>query len=490
MTAPSTQPAPGAPASVRQTAPVSLIDFSCRLPLMVLFISAAKWLVIGWAFELIASIKFHDPNFLADYSWLTYGRVHPAFTNSIIYGFCLQAGFGVVLWLLAQMGAVSLAHRWLVTMGAIFWNLGVTLGVIGILAGDSTGFEHLEMPGYAVILVLIGYLLIGLWGVVTFHQRRERRVVASHWFFFTALFWFPWIYTTANLLLVTFPVRGMAQAIIAWWYTQNLLIVWLAFVGLGTMFYLLPRLAGRELHSQYTAMFAYWILILFAGWGGIPNSASVPRWLPTLSTIGTVLSLLAFVAVPLNVCETLGCSLAAVRRNVPLSFLVFGIIAFTVSGFARAGGALLDPTQSLHFTWLTPAISQLNFYGFFAMVMFGAIYIILPRLLGVGLPWPKLVNAQLWLSVVGIILIVLPLTVGGLLQGAQLANPRQPFLEVMRSSLMFLRASTIGDLLLLAANVLFLANVLGLVVGFYRSRAVATYEELTEDLFKAARAKA
>src|SRR5215469_17307355 len=161
MTAASNPSASGPAAAVVQTAPVSDIDLSCRLPLMVLFISAAKWLVIGWVFQLIASIKFHDPNFLADYSWLTYGRVHPAFTNSVIYGFCLQAGLGVILWLLAQMGAVNLAHRWLVTVGAIFWNLGVTIGVIGILAGDTTGFEHLEMPGYASVLVLIGYFFIG-----------------------------------------------------------------------------------------------------------------------------------------------------------------------------------------------------------------------------------------------------------------------------------------------------------------------------------------
>ena len=469
---------------------MSDIDVSCRLPLMVLFISAAKWLVIGWVFELMASIKFHDPNFLADYSWLTYGRVHPAFTNSVIYGFCLQASFGVVLWLLAQMGNVSLAHRWLVTVGAIVWNLGLTIGIIGILAGDSTGFEHLEIPGYASILVLIGYLLIGLWGVVTFHQRRQRGLLASHWFFFTALFWFPWIYSTANLLLVTFPVRGMAQAVISWWYSQNLLVVWLALVGLGAVFYLIPRLAGREEQNRYTALFAYWILILFAGWGGVPNSAPVPAWLPTLSTIGTVLALLAYVAAPLHVCESLGCSLAPVRRNAPVSFFVFAIGAFTISGFARAGIALGDPTQTLHFTWISPAITQLNFYGFFAMVMFGAIYIILPRLLGVGLPWPKLVRAQFWLSSIGLVLIVLPLAIGGLLQEAKLGDPRQPFIEVMRSSLMFLRVSTVGDLLLLLANLLFLANVLGLVVGFYRARAVATYEELTEDLFKAARAKA
>ena len=481
---------PSNPSARVQASPVSDIDFSCRLPLMVLFISAAKWLVIAWAFELISSLKFHNPNFLADISWLTYGRVHPAFTNSVIYGFCLQAGFGVILWLLAQMGAVPLAHRWLVTVGTIFWNLGVTLGVIGILLGDSTGFEYLEMPGYASVLVLIGYLFIGLFGVVTFHQRRQRQLVAAHWFLFTALFWFPWIYSSANLLLVTFPVRGMAQAVIAWWYSQNLLVVWMALVGLGVLFYLVPKLVGRELQNQYTAIFAFWVLILFTGWGGIPNSASVPAWMPTLSTIATVLSLLAFIAAPLNVCETLGCTLAAVRRNSSLGFFVFGIFAFTISGFARAGCALLDPTQTLHFTWVTPAIHQLNYYGFFAMVMFGAIYVILPRLLGVALPWPKLVNAQLWISALGIILVVLPFGIGGLVQQSQLADAHQPFLDVMRTSLMFLRVSTIGDLLLLLAHVLFLANVLGLVVGFYRSRAVATYEELTEDLFKTARAKA
>src|SRR6185369_6074085 len=170
MSSPSFQGGSSAPDAVNRPVPVSEIDFSCRLPLLVLFISAAKWLVIGWLFALIASIKFHAPSFLADYAWLTYGRVHPAFTNSLIYGFCLQAGLGVVLWLLARLSSTRLVHPWLVTVGAIFWNLGVTVGVIGILLGDSTGFENLEMPGYGTVLVFLGYLLIALWGVVTFHQ--------------------------------------------------------------------------------------------------------------------------------------------------------------------------------------------------------------------------------------------------------------------------------------------------------------------------------
>ena len=489
MSSPSSQPVLHAPTADTKVGQVTDIDLSCRLPLLVLFLSAAAWLVIGWVFQLIASIKFHDPNFLADHAWLTYGRVHPAFTNCLLYGFGLQAGLGVILWLVAQMGNARLVNGLLATVGATVLNLGVTVGVIGILAGDSTGFEYLEMPGYASVLVLIGYVFIALWAVVTFHQRRQRQLAAAHWFLFSALFWFPWIYSSANMLLVTFPVRGMAQAVIAWWYAQNFLVLWTALVGLGALFALVPRLAGRELNSHYTALFTYWILILFAGWGGIPNTASVPAWIPTLSTIGTVLALLAFVAGPLAVCQTLDCSLAATRRSAPMAFFVFGTICFALAGFARAGIALLDSSHALHFTWLAPALTALTFYGFFGMVLFGAVYVIVPRLLGVGLPSSKLMRAQLWLSVIGVLLVFVPLAIGGIVQDSKLNDAHLPFVEVTRSSLLFLRASTMGDLFLLVAHILLLANLVGLVVGFYRTRATTTYAELTEDLFKPARAR-
>src|ERR1035438_2436722 len=183
------------------------IDASCRLPLVVLFLCAAVWLVIASAFALVASLKFHAPGFLADCAWLTYGRVRPAGFNCLLYGFCVPAGLGVALGLLARLGRTRLALPWLITVGAVCWNVGVVAGVWSILTGGSTGFENLEMPRYAARLVLLGYLMIAVWGALTFHQRRERQLFVSQWFLFAALFWFPWIYSTANLLLLTFPDR-------------------------------------------------------------------------------------------------------------------------------------------------------------------------------------------------------------------------------------------------------------------------------------------
>src|SRR4029077_1267404 len=130
---------------------------------------------------------------------------------------------------------------------------------VAILIGDSTGFLWLEFPRGSSVLLFTAFLLIAISAVATFGQRKERELYPSHWFLLAALLWFPWIYSTANLfLIVHHPVRGAAQAAIDWWFSNNLVFIWLALVGVGTAFYFLPKLANRPLHSQFLALFAFW----------------------------------------------------------------------------------------------------------------------------------------------------------------------------------------------------------------------------------------
>jgi cytochrome c oxidase cbb3-type subunit 1 len=85
------------------TATVAEIDASCRLPLLALLVGASIWLVLGTVLAVIASIKFHAPDFLAECPALTYGRVQAAANDALVYGFCLPAGLGVMLWIFSRL---------------------------------------------------------------------------------------------------------------------------------------------------------------------------------------------------------------------------------------------------------------------------------------------------------------------------------------------------------------------------------------------------
>src|SRR5688500_11702750 len=80
------------------------IDTSCRVPVLILFACAAFWVVTASVFALIASLKFHMPQLLADCPWLTYGRLQPMQMNALIYGFAAQAALGTSLWMIARLG--------------------------------------------------------------------------------------------------------------------------------------------------------------------------------------------------------------------------------------------------------------------------------------------------------------------------------------------------------------------------------------------------
>jgi len=455
----------------------------------VLFVSAAVWLVIGSTFFLIASIKFHSPEFLGNVRWLTYGRVWPAAVNSLLYGFGVQAGLGVALWLVVRLGDTPLLQRGLVTLGAAFWNLGVTVGALGILAGDSTGYENLEAPGYAAWIVFPGYLLIALFSVLTLHHRRVRPLYVSQWFVLTALFWFPWIYSTAELLLLQHPVRGVMQAVVAWWYSGNLVVVWFGLAGLAAIFYFVPRLTQRALYSRHLALFTFWLLILAGSWPEITKSAPVPAWMPALGAMSAMLMLVPTLAVALNVLRTLGRNYSNLRAHPALLFFGVGAAAFVVAGLVRGLMALLDGDPLVHLTWFSRAMMQLQVYGFFAMTMFGAVYCILPQLTGLEFPWAKLVRVHFWLALAGLVLLVVPLGIGGVVEGLKLRNPEVAFADIMKGTLPFLRASTVGDLLLALGHLVFLTNLVGMVNRFYRVRALSAYAAATADLFKAAEAR-
>jgi cytochrome c oxidase cbb3-type subunit 1 len=455
----------------------SRIDASCRLPLFTLFGGAALWLVLSSVFGIAASLTFHKASMFADCAMFSYGRAYPAWSNLLVYGFAIPTGLGVGLWLLARLGRVEVAKPFLIAVGAKIWHLGVLVGLIAILNGQTSGHEWFELPRYAAVILFLAFLLMAIWTFVTYSRRTEEALYPSQWFVLATLFWFPWILSTAILLLQVFPVRGVVQAAVAWWFAGNLLNVWLTLAGLAATFYLLPKLTERALQSHYLALFVFWTVLIFGSWTGIPIHSPLPAWMSILSSVATVMMIVPALAIATIVIKTC-CGANRPCAGGPLCYSKFGAWMLVFATFVAAIAACPAVARVTDFTWFAHGNTALRLYGFFAMTMFAAIYHILPRISGVEIPAGR-IKRHFWLAMPGALLLAIPLLIGGVKQGFKLAGASGDFLATTKAAAMMFRLSTLGELMIAVGALLFLLNILLLIVSYYRTIATKAYADAT-----------
>ena len=203
----------------------SEIDRSLRHPVMFFFTSGAAWLAVSLVLGIIASIKTHNPAFLGEGSFIQYGRAFPAHINALVYGWGAQAAFGVMIWLMARLSRQPSRNAGTLLVAGHIWNLGVMLGIGGILAGHGTGKHWMEFPTFVWPVLLASYAAIAIWVVISFRVRRgDDEAYISQWYILAACIWFPWIYLTANLYVNVFDVHPLMAAAINGWFRQALVL--------------------------------------------------------------------------------------------------------------------------------------------------------------------------------------------------------------------------------------------------------------------------
>lgn len=250
--------------------------------------------------------------------------------------------------------------------------------------GYSTGIEWLEFPMPAAFLLFSGFAIVTLWSVATFAQRQAEHVYVSQWYLFAAVFWFPWLYVTVQLLLMLFPVKGIPQACINWWFAHNVLGLWFSPIGLAAIYYLLPKVIGRPIYSYYLSILGFWTLALFYNWAGAHHlvSGPVPAWIVTASIVGSVMMIIPVVTVALNHHMTLHGNFRLLKYSPTLRFIVFGAMSYTIVSLEGSMMSFRFLNEPFHFTHRTIGHAHLGMYSFFTMTMFGSMYYIVPRLTG------------------------------------------------------------------------------------------------------------
>jgi cytochrome c oxidase cbb3-type subunit 1 len=431
------------------------IDASCRV-LLLPIVSALVWLLISSLFALLTSIKLHSPTLLADCAWLTYGHTRPAANDAFVYGFASQAGLAVALWILCRLGRTPLVGILPVGIAGVFWNLGVLIGLVGILSGHTTGFEWLEFPRAGSAILLASYAVIGVCALLTFKARRTAELFPSQWYILAALFWFPWLYTTARLLLIWFPVRGVMQYAVNGWFANGLFTLWLTSLALAILYYFIPKLANAPVHSRTLAVLGFWTLAAFGCWSGFYRGLPLPAWMISAGIAATVLLLAALLAVVANLWLTLGISVTS--KPPLLGFFKTSLIFFALGGVFAVFAAVIP---QLRLTLFGEGAEQIALYGFVALALFGAIHYIVPRL--TDCTTERYIGLNCWATLIGILIFGGAYLAGGMIQQNKLIDGARPFTDVMNATKPFIRISTLGLLLLVIGNAAILTRVASLV---------------------------
>src|SRR5436853_998416 len=453
------------------------IDASTRVPVLMFYASAMAWLLIGTLLTGFVSFKLHQPDWLSDVSYLTWVRLRPVHMNVMVYGWASMAAMGTAIWLMARLCRTTLRHPLLLVTGICFWNLGVLIGVIGILMGYSTGYDWLEFPPYAALILFVAYALIISWAILMFRFRRGEQIYITQWYLLGAFLWFPWLYAAAQAMLFVVPVQGVMQAVVSWWYANNLMFLWLGAIALGTAYYMIPKVIGRPVYSYHLATIGFWTYALFSSWTGMQRlvDGPFPAWMITASIAATILTIIPVATVGLNHHMTMQGYFPVMRYSPTLRFTVFGAMSYTVFSVVGILISLRSTARYLHFSQATTAYSQIGLYAFFTMIMFGSMYYIVPRLVGREWRYATLIKLHFWASAYGIGLMSLMLLVGGLVEGVDQNDPSMTFIESVASVLPYLRGGTVAALLLTASHFIFAFHFGLMLFGLGRTSTVPTF---------------
>ncbi len=440
--------------------PWAELDASCQLPVLYFLLSGLAWLLVGTLLQFEAGIRLLCPDWCAVCPAMTYGRLVPAAENALVYGFASQMGLGIGLWLLVRLGRTPLVASGLIAAGNVLWNLALTVGILAILLGDGTGHAGLEMPAYSQWMLLAAYMFVGIWGVQTWAHHTSGPYYASQWFLLGAMFWFPWLLTTAQLVVVTFPGRGVLPAITGAWFAGGIQHLWLTPLALAAIYYFIPVITGRPLRNYHLAVVAFWSLALFGGWSGPARliGGPVPAWIVSAGIVATVLLLIPVTIVALNTGPVLGSRLGQVCENQVLRFLAVAVFCFVLVSLGNALNALRFRAAVTHLSLNEWARGFAYFHGFVALTFLGAAYHVVPRLMRRDWPAPRLVSVHFWFTIVGLALVVIPAAVDGLRQGNELNDAAVPAVKIFDQLRSVFGWRVLGLALMSAGNLAFLTN--------------------------------
>ncbi len=398
-----------------------LIATQLAFPLLELSIAGTQIFQLTWNGEVIPS------NFWQE--WLTFGRLRPLHTNAAIFAFAGNAIFAAVYYSTQRLCKARMWSDLLSNLHFWGWQLIILCAALTLPFGITQGKEYAELEwpiDLMIAVVWVGFFAVNFF--MTLVHRRERHMYVALWFYIATIVTVTILHVFNNLvspvisgtMIKSYPIyAGVQDAFMQWWYGHNAVAFFLTTPFLGLMYYFLPKAAERPVFSYRLSIIHFWSLVFIYIWAGPHHLhyTALPDWASTLGMLFSVMLWMPSWGGMINGLLTLRGAWHKVATDPVLKFFVVGI---TFYGMATFEGPLLS-VKSVnllsHYTDWTIAHVHSGALGWNAMMSFGMMYWLLPRIFQTKLHSQKLATAHFWLSTVGILLYIVPIYVAGVMQG-------------------------------------------------------------------------
>ena len=384
-------------------------------------LTSALWFAAATSFGMIGAGYLIAPDFMANIEYIHFGRVRPMHINAVLFGFVTPGLLAVAFYYFPRLLRTELFSHKLGVFSAIFWNIMVAAGMIGIATGHTQGREYAELPWAVDIMVVISFALVVINILMTVARRKEKILYVSIWYTTAAVVLTSITYCLGNVIWKpdTGALMGIPDAILLWFYGHNIFGLLLSPMGLAVAYYVLPIAVRRPLWSHTLSLLGFWSLIIVYTHIGTHHllQVPVPTWLKTISIVDSVAMVIPVMVVLINLWYTIRGRLGEIHADIGAKFVLTGTIWYFFVNIQGSMMALPHVQRITHFNNWVVGHAHLGVLGFAGVTALGGLYFILPKITGKPLYSGFLADVQYWLVLIGVTGFAVVLTIVGFIQG-------------------------------------------------------------------------
>ncbi|AQS50995.1 cytochrome-c oxidase, cbb3-type subunit I [Paenalcaligenes hominis] len=443
-------------------------------------VMSVVWAVVGMGVGVLIALQLIWPELNFETPWFTYGRIRPLHTNLVIFAFGGSALFATSYYVAQRTCQTRLFAGPLATFTFWGWQLAMVGALLTLPQGFSSSKEYAELEWPIDLLILavwVSYLIVFFGTLV---KRRVNHIYVANWFFGAFIIVIAVLHIFNNVEL---PVSlwksysayaGVQDAMVQWWYGHNAVGFFLTTSFLGMMYYFVPKQAQRPIYSYRLSIVHFWALAFTYMWAGSHHLhyTSLPDWTQSLGMAFSLILLAPSWGGMINGIMTLSGAWNRLRTDPILKFLVVAISFYGMSTFEGSMMAIRTVNSLSHYTDWTVGHVHSGALGWVAMVTFGSLYYMLPRLYGrVGMARPQWVELHFWLATLGVVLYISAMWISGVMQGLMWRATGEDgmliysFVEGVKATYPFYAIRALGGIMFLSGAIIMLVNTLMTIKG-------------------------